>query len=95
MTEVGALFAGRGLCVVDTRCVGSGRGWLGVVIARQAHLSGWLGAVGRCDSTGGVLVYLNVPISAWVMCGVAAQWVARRTHSQEVVSSTPGFDAAA
>jgi len=36
---------------------GSGRlicGWLGVVIAWQADLSGWLGATGR--PTGGVLV---------------------------------------
>jgi len=31
--------------------VRSGRGWLGVVTAWQAHLSGRLGAMGRCAST--------------------------------------------
>jgi len=35
--------------------VGSERGWLGVVVARQADLSGSLGATGRCTLTGGVL----------------------------------------
>jgi len=36
--------------------VGSGRGWLGVVVARQADLSGRLGA----RATGGILVFDNV-----------------------------------
>jgi len=47
------------VCAWSTHAtVGSGRGWLGVVVARQAHLSGWLGATGQCASTGGgVLVY--------------------------------------
>jgi len=59
VTEVGDLSAAgwawsaRGL---DTRYGGSGRGWLGVVVARQADLSAWVGATGRCASTGGVLV---------------------------------------
>ena len=41
------------VCASSTHAtVGSGRGWLGVVVARQADLSGWLGAIGRCASTG-------------------------------------------
>jgi len=40
--------------------VGSGRGWLGVVVARQADLSGWLGAMDRCALAGGVLVILII-----------------------------------
>jgi len=30
--------------------VGSGRGWLGVVVSRQADLSGRLAATGRCGA---------------------------------------------
>ena len=33
--------------------VESGHGWLGVVTARQAQLSGRLSAMGRCASTAG------------------------------------------
>jgi len=39
----------------------SGRGWLGVVVARQADLSGRLGATGRRALTGGILVHFNYP----------------------------------
>jgi len=39
--EVGALY-GHLIC-----------SWLGVVVARQADLSGWLGATGRYASTAG------------------------------------------
>jgi len=35
--------------------VGSVHGWLGVVVAWQADLSGSLGATDRCTLTGGVL----------------------------------------
>jgi len=57
--EVGALSAARSAWFARGRhaTVGSGRGWLGVVTARQADLSGRLGSTGHCTSTGRVLVY--------------------------------------
>jgi len=40
------------VCAWSTRAtVGSGHGWQGVAVARQADLSGKLGAVGWCAST--------------------------------------------
>jgi len=35
--------------------VGSRSGWLGVVVARQADLSGWLEATGQRASSAGIL----------------------------------------
>jgi len=62
VTEVGALSAAGWavgvVCAWSTHAtVGSGRGWLGVVVARQADVSGRLGATGRRTSTGDVLVF--------------------------------------
>jgi len=57
VTEVGAFYGRlscgrqRGLCLATHATVGSGHGWLGVVLARQADLSGRLGATNRCAST--------------------------------------------
>jgi len=47
--------AARGLRVATLAAVGSGRGWLGEVIARQAA-----GSSGRCTSTGGLLVIIMI-----------------------------------
>jgi len=57
VTDVGALSAAALAWSARGRhaTVGSGRGWLGVVVARQADLSGWLGATGRCASTGRIV----------------------------------------
>jgi len=57
--EVGALSAAGWAWSMHDATLSSGCGWLGVVIARQADQSGWLGATGRCTSTGGVLVTNN------------------------------------
>jgi len=49
------------VCAWSTHAtVGSGRDWLGVVVARQADLSDWLGATGRCASTVGLLVLIEL-----------------------------------
>ena len=61
MTEAGALSA-AGWAWLTHATVGSGCGWLGVVNARQADLSGRLGATGRCASTGGVLVMIIITV---------------------------------
>jgi len=39
--------------------VGSRSGWLGVVVARQADLSGWLEATGQRASSAGILLPVN------------------------------------
>jgi len=58
--EVGALYGHLScgwlgvFCTWSTHAtVGSGRGWLGVVVVQQADLSGRLLAMGRCASTAG------------------------------------------
>jgi len=58
VTEVGALSAAGWAWSMHGRyaTVGSGRGWLGVVVAWQADLSGRLGATVWCALTGGILV---------------------------------------
>ena len=54
VTEVAAWAWSAPHCAWSTHATaGSGRGWLGVVVAWQADLSGRLGTTGRCTWTAG------------------------------------------
>jgi len=59
--------------------VGSGRGWLGMVVARQADLSGRLGATGGECQLRGILVCINPLQHVWHQCFLWQYVLARHT----------------
>jgi len=96
MTEVRALYGHLscgwlgGVCAWRHATLGSGRGWLGAVIARQTT-----GRNGRSASTGGFLVYHNSPNwellmsmnKCWQTCCPSPQYIHITILSNKPMSS--------